>query len=81
MITSAKNSPISSSPQATLDSPPDNSLSPVVELLTGLAASAAFVRYQSKKVENDNPPKGKFVDINGVHLHYLERGEGMLTLR
>jgi pimeloyl-ACP methyl ester carboxylesterase len=48
----------------------------VVGLLAGLAASAAFVRYQTKKVESENPPRGKFVEVNGVRLHYIERGEG-----
>jgi pimeloyl-ACP methyl ester carboxylesterase len=41
-----------------------------------LAASALVVRQQTKKAERDNPPVGEFIDIDGVRLHYMERGEG-----
>ncbi|HZW13844.1 MAG TPA: hypothetical protein VFF81_11720 [Noviherbaspirillum sp.] len=40
------------------------------------AEEAAYVRYQTKKIERDNPPAGKLVEVNGVCLHYIERGEG-----
>jgi len=26
--------------------------------------------------ENDNPPAGQFLEVNGVRLHYVERGSG-----
>src|SRR5512133_4209956 len=41
-----------------------------------LAVSAAFNRGRSNQAERDNPPAGKFVEINGVRLHYVERGTG-----
>jgi pimeloyl-ACP methyl ester carboxylesterase len=41
-----------------------------------LAAMAAFVQYRTKQVERENPPTGKFVEVDGVRLHYLERGQG-----
>ncbi len=41
-----------------------------------LAAMAVYVQYKSRKAERDNPPAGKFIDVDGVRLHYLERGQG-----
>jgi len=31
---------------------------------------------RARQAERDNPPTGGFLDIEGVRLHYLERGEG-----
>lgn len=45
-------------------------------LVTVVAASALYTRYQTKKVERENPPMGKFIEVNGVRLHYIEHGEG-----
>ena len=42
----------------------------------GLAASLAYVLTKKNSAEHDNPPQGKFIDVDGVRLHYLERGEG-----
>ncbi|MCC2974354.1 alpha/beta fold hydrolase [Massilia sp. IC2-476] len=42
----------------------------------GLAASFFYVRAKTRQAEQENPPQGKFVDIDGVRLHYLERGAG-----
>ena len=46
--------------------------------LTGLTllASAAVVRRQTRRAEAENPPTGRFLDIDGVHLHVVERGTG-----
>ena len=41
-----------------------------------LAATALIVRQQARKAERDNPPVGRFLDIDGVRLHYVERGQG-----
>ena len=41
-----------------------------------LAVSAIASAYMSAKAENDNPPVGKFADVDGVRLHYIELGEG-----
>jgi pimeloyl-ACP methyl ester carboxylesterase len=42
-----------------------------------LVALAALVNVAvARRSERDNPPKGKFVTVHGVRLHYLERGEG-----
>ena len=42
----------------------------------GLAASYFFVRAKTKRVEAENPPQGRFVKVDGVRLHYVERGSG-----
>jgi pimeloyl-ACP methyl ester carboxylesterase len=43
----------------------------------GLMATAAVVnRRLADKAVRDNPPQGRFIDIDGVRLHYIERGSG-----
>lgn len=42
----------------------------------GLAASYLYVRRKTREAEAELPPQGKFIDVDGVRLHYLERGEG-----
>ena len=42
----------------------------------GLAASWFYVRAKTREAEQDHPPQGKFVEVDGVRLHYLERGSG-----
>ncbi|MES2535981.1 MAG: alpha/beta hydrolase [Pseudomonadota bacterium] len=41
-----------------------------------LAAMALFVQYRTRKAERDNPPIGNFIEVDGVRLHYVERGQG-----
>ncbi|HYD82046.1 MAG TPA: alpha/beta hydrolase [Paucimonas sp.] len=41
-----------------------------------LALSALIVRQKTRRVEADHPPRGRFLDVEGVRLHYLERGHG-----
>ncbi len=42
----------------------------------GLAASYLFVRAKTRQAEAEHPPQGRFVEVDGVRLHYLERGSG-----
>jgi len=32
--------------------------------------------YRARKVEREYPPAGRFITVNGIRLHYIERGEG-----
>jgi pimeloyl-ACP methyl ester carboxylesterase len=32
--------------------------------------------YRTRKAEREHPPSGQFVTVNGVRLHYIERGDG-----
>jgi hypothetical protein len=41
-----------------------------------LACSAAFVVVRCRKARKENPPLGRFVEVNGVRLHYVEQGAG-----
>ncbi|MGY3075856.1 pimeloyl-ACP methyl ester carboxylesterase [Bradyrhizobium sp. LM6.10] len=53
---------------------------PAVAMVAGaaalLAATALVNRYFARKAERENPPQGRFIDIDGVRLHYMERGSG-----
>lgn len=41
-----------------------------------LALSMIYVQVMKRQAERDNPPQGRFVDVDGVRLHYTERGSG-----
>jgi len=46
-------------------------------LAAGALAAAYFVvRSKAQQAERDHPPAGRFVTVNGVKLHYLEKGSG-----
>ena len=45
-------------------------------VVASMAAMAAVNLHLAKKAEAENPPKGRFVEVNGVRLHYVERGAG-----
>lgn len=42
----------------------------------GLLASFFYVKAKAKQAEAEHPPQGRFVTVDGVRLHYLDRGEG-----
>lgn len=54
--------------------------------LAGLAiastatAVAAWVEYRSRRAARDNPPEGQLIDVEGVRLHCVERGQGPAVL-
>ena len=41
-----------------------------------IAAMTAYNVYRARKAEREHPPAGQFVTVDGVRLHYIERGEG-----
>ena len=41
-----------------------------------LGATTAYVHYKSAAAERAHRVRGKFIDVDGVRLHYLERGAG-----
>ncbi|MGE5525283.1 MAG: alpha/beta fold hydrolase [Rhodospirillaceae bacterium] len=45
--------------------------------LASAAVSATLIRYKTYKAERENPPRGQFIDADGVRLHYIERGLGI----
>lgn len=38
--------------------------------------AAAFNAVRARRAEESNPPLGSFIEVDGVRLHYLERGSG-----
>lgn len=42
----------------------------------GLLASWLLVRAKARRAEREHPPAGRFITVDGVQLHYLERGQG-----
>jgi pimeloyl-ACP methyl ester carboxylesterase len=47
-----------------------------VATIAVLAVSTFANQELAKKAQRDNPPKGRFIEIDGVRLHYVERGTG-----
>ena len=41
-----------------------------------LAAAAVLNNVRARRAEASHPPMGRFVEINGARVHYLERGTG-----
>ena len=41
-----------------------------------LGALALVNRARAEKARRDNPPIGRFLEVGGTRLHYLERGSG-----
>src|SRR5690349_18419793 len=41
-----------------------------------MAGMALWNTYRARKVEREHPPRERFVTVDGVRLHYLERGGG-----
>jgi hypothetical protein len=44
--------------------------------VVALPVAALVNRHLAKKAEVDNPPAGRFLEVNGVRLHYVKRGAG-----
>ena len=42
----------------------------------GAALTAAWVERRSRQAERDHPAEGRLLDVDGVRLHVVERGEG-----
>jgi pimeloyl-ACP methyl ester carboxylesterase len=50
---------------------------PRLALIAGWLAAMAVANYAlSRRAERRYPPRGKFITIDGVKLHYLEQGHG-----
>lgn len=44
--------------------------------VAALVGSALFNKANARRAEASTPPVGKFVEVDGVRLHYVDRGEG-----
>jgi hypothetical protein len=47
-----------------------------VTTVAALAISALVNRRLARDAKHNNPPAGRFLEVNGVRLHYVERGSG-----
>ena len=47
-----------------------------VSVLVGVGITALINGALARGAERRNPPKGKFIEIDGVRLHYVEKGAG-----
>src|SRR3954454_17347623 len=45
-------------------------------VVVAAVASGLFNRGLAQKAERRNPPMGRFIAVDGVRLHYVERGTG-----
>jgi pimeloyl-ACP methyl ester carboxylesterase len=52
----------------------------VVLLVLGVGALVLFTARTARQVENALPPLGRFIDIDGARIHYLDRGSGPTIL-
>ena len=41
-----------------------------------LAATGAWVVHRARRAEREHPPQGSFVTVDGVRVHYFDRGHG-----
>ena len=48
----------------------------IAAAVAALGIAALVNRSLAKKAERENPPAGRFVNVNGVRLHYVDRGSG-----
>ena len=42
-----------------------------------LAATAGWVAHKARRAEEDQPPQGAFLNVDGVRVHFLDRGRGI----
>jgi len=48
----------------------------LIATAASLAAMTTYNIYRARKAEREHPPTGRFVTVDGVRLHYIEKGEG-----
>ncbi len=48
----------------------------LVATAAALAATALWVNHRARRAEREHPPLGRFLEVDGVRLHYAERGQG-----
>jgi hypothetical protein len=48
----------------------------LLALASALAAVALYAVLQARAAERKTPPIGRFINVDGVRLHYIEQGQG-----
>jgi hypothetical protein len=45
-----------------------------------LATTAAWTAKKARRAEREHAPQGSFIEVDGVRIHYLDRGQGTPVL-
>jgi uncharacterized protein (TIGR02271 family) len=48
----------------------------LISIAVIIAAAVIFNLYKKRQAEQANPPVGQFIDVEGVRLHYIDKGQG-----
>ena len=62
-------------------SQPSRTIGILASAAATIAAMTVYNVYRARKAEREHPPAGEFVIVDGVRLHYIERGEGPRSVR
>jgi pimeloyl-ACP methyl ester carboxylesterase len=57
-------------------SKPSHTIEILAAAAATLAAMTTYNIYRARKTEREHPPTGRFITVDGVRLHYIERGKG-----
>lgn len=49
-------------------------------VVAALAGAALFNAAKTRRAETETPPAGKFIEVEGLRLHYVDQGEGSSTV-
>ena len=49
---------------------------PAAAASAALGGLAIWVAHKAREAEGASPPRGKFLTVDGIRVHYLELGEG-----
>jgi hypothetical protein len=44
------------------------------------AVTALWVLHRARKAERDNPPVGRFIEVDGTRLHLIDKGNGPVVV-
>ncbi|WP_349616547.1 alpha/beta fold hydrolase [Azotobacter salinestris] len=58
------------------EAPFDSTSALALLLVAALLALALYNYYRTRQAEREHPPSGQFITVDGVRLHYLDRGQG-----
>ena len=63
-----------SRPRAIAYAPRRRAIKIALLVATALGGAALYNRSQARRAERDNPPVGRFLELDGARLHYLDEG-------
>jgi hypothetical protein len=54
--------------------PGSGAITVALGVAAALGGAALYNRAQARRAERDNPPVGRFLEVDGTRLHYLDEG-------